>query len=96
MEIKEKIKKVYQKNGTEVDDEYIEYKMKDKEKVKQFMRIYKQEEVNSMNYILGKPKDNQIFTKDELELMSKVNLFDRKVVEVCKHIYENEKKEVNV
>ena len=70
--------------------------MKDKEKVKQFMRIYKQEEVNSMNYILGKPKDNQIFTKDELELMSKVKLFDRKVVEVCKHIYENEKKEVNV
>ena len=96
MEIKEKIRKVYQKNGIEVDDEYIEYKMKDKEKVKQFMRIYKQEEVNSMNYILGKPKDNQIFTKDELELMSKVNLFDRKVVEVCKHIYENEKKEVNV
>lgn len=96
MEIKEKIKKVYQKNGIEADDEYIEYKMKDKEKVKQFMRIYKQEEVNSMNYILGKSKDNQIFTKDELELMSKVNLFDRKVVEVCKNIYENEKKEVNV
>lgn len=95
MEIKEKIKKVYQKNGIEVDDEYIEYKMKDKEKVKQFMRIYKQEEVNSMNYILGKPKDNQIFTKDELELMSKVNLFDRKVVEVCKHIYEEESKEVD-
>lgn len=96
MEIKEKIKKYIKKNGIEVDDEYIEYKMKDKEKVKQFMRIYKQEEVNSMNYILGKPKDNQIFTKDELELMSKVNLFDRKVVEVCKNIYENEKKEVNV
>ena len=29
MEIKEMIRKVYQKNGVQVDDDYIEYKMKD-------------------------------------------------------------------
>lgn len=64
--------------------------MKDKEKVEQFMKIYKQEEVNSMNYILGKAKDNQVFTKDELELCSKVDLFDRETIKICKHIYEKE------
>lgn len=96
MEIKEMIRKVYQKLGVEVDDEYIEYKMQDKEKVKQFMRIYKEEEINSMNYVLGKTKSNLVFTKEELELCSKINLFNRKVIKACKDIYENEKKEVNV
>lgn len=96
MEIKEMIRKVYQKSGVEVDDEYIEYKMQDKEKVKQFMRIYKEEEINSMNYVLGKTKSNLVFTKEELELCSKINLFNRKVIKACKDIYENEKKEVNV
>ena len=96
MEIKEKIRKVYQKSGAQVDDDYIEYKMQDKEKVKQFMKIYKEEEINSMNYILGKPEDNQIFTKKELELCSKIDLFNRKTVEICKNIYERENKEVTV
>ena len=48
MEIKEKIRKIYQKNGVSVDDDYIEYKMKDKEKVKQFIRIYKREKLESI------------------------------------------------
>lgn len=96
MEIKEKIRKVYQKNGIEVDDDYIEYKMKEKEKVEQFMKIYKQEEVNSMNYILGKPEDNLYFTEQEIELCSKIDLFDRETIKICKHIYEKESKEVNV
>ena len=51
MEVKDMIKKVYQKSGVQVDDDYIEYKMKDEEKVKAFMRLYKQEEIDSMNYI---------------------------------------------
>ena len=96
MDKKEKIRKIYQKNGVQVDDDYIEYKMKDKETVKQFMRIYKQEEMDSMNYILGKPKDNLYFNKEELELMNTIDLFNRKVVEVCKAIYEKEYKEVKV
>ena len=65
--------------------------MKNKETVKKFMRLYKQEEVNSMNYILGKPEDNLEFTKEELELCSKIDLFNRKTVEICKSIYKKEK-----
>lgn len=96
MEIKEMIRKVYQKNGVQVDDDYIEYKMKDKQTVKDFIRLYKQEEMDSMNYILGKDKDNKVFTKDELELMNTINLFNRKVVEAGKIIYEKECKEEKV
>jgi hypothetical protein len=90
MEIKEMIRKVYKKNGIQVDDDYIEYKMKDEKNVKGFMRLYKQEEMDSMNYILGKDKDNKVFTKFELEAMNKIDLFNRKVVEVCKIIWEKE------
>ena len=63
MEIKEMIRKVYKKNGIQVDDDYIEYKMKDEKNVKGFIRLYKQEEMDSMNYILVKDKDNKVFTK---------------------------------
>ena len=96
MEIKEKIRKVYQKNGVQVKDDYIEHKMQDKEKVKQFMRIYKEEEINSMNYILGKPEDNQVFTKEELIEMNKIDLFDRTVIKACRNIYKNKLEEVKV
>ena len=44
-----------------------------------------------MNYILGKPLENNVFTKFELELCSKIDLFNRKTVEICKSIYEKEK-----
>ena len=53
------------------------------------MKLYKREEMESMNYILGKPEDNRIFTKFELEAMSKVDLFNRKVVNICKLIWDN-------
>ena len=33
MELKEKIRKVYQKEGVKVEDDYIEYKMQNKEKI---------------------------------------------------------------
>ena len=64
--------------------------MKDKKKVEQFKILYKQEEIESMNYILGKPLDNTIFTKDEIEICSKIDLFNRKTVEMCKNIYKKE------
>ena len=83
------IKKVYQKNGIQVDDDYIEYKMKDEQKVKDFIRLYKQEEIDSMNYILRKPENNSVFTKFELKAMSIIDLFDRKVVEISRIIWDN-------
>ena len=90
MKMKEKIKKIYQKNGIKIDDDFIEYKMQNKKTVEQFKLLYEQEEVESMNYILGKPLDNTIFTKNEIKLCSKIDLFDRKTVEICKRIYEKE------
>lgn len=65
--------------------------LEDEEKTEQFMRLYKQEEIESMNYILGKPYNNNYFTEYELRITSKINLFDRKTVEFCKKIYEREK-----
>lgn len=59
-----------------------------KERVNDFMRLYKDEEIDSMNYILRKPVDNLYFSEVELEAMSKIDLFNRKVVEVCKEIWE--------
>ena len=53
------------------------------------MRLYKQEEIDSMNYIFGKPESNKKFTKFELKAISKIDLFDRKVVNICKFIWEN-------
>ena len=67
------IRKVYQKGGVQVEDDYIEYKMKDKKKVQSFKEFYRQEEIDSMNYILGKPKNNTIFKIEELELCYKID-----------------------
>lgn len=89
MNKKEKIKKIYEKHEIKVSDEYIENAMKDKNRVKAFMREYKQEEINSMNYILGKPYDNLTFTKFELQAMSKIDLFNKKVIKICKIIWDN-------
>lgn len=57
---------------------------------KSIIRIYKPEEMEAMNYILGKDKGNKTFTKFELEAMNKINLFNKKVVEACKVIWANE------
>lgn len=89
MDKKEKNKKVYQKNNIIVNDETVEVTMQDKERTKGLIRIYKQEEMESMNYILEKSKDNKIFTKFELEFLNKIDLFDKKVVDICKIIWDN-------
>lgn len=57
---------------------------------KSILRIYKPEEMEVMNYILGKDKNNKVFTKFELEAMNTINLFNKKVVELCKVIWTNE------
>jgi hypothetical protein len=90
MEIKEKIKKYYAGMGIKVDNDYIEGILKDSERTSKMIRLYEEEKVNTMNYILGKPQGNNYFTQFELEAMSKINLFNRKVVEICKNIYAKE------
>lgn len=90
MKIREKIKKYYAKMGIKVDDKTLNVILEDKERTNNIIRLYKQEEMETMNYILGKDKDNKIFTKFELEAVNKIDLFNRKVVEVCKVIWANE------
>ncbi len=90
MEIKEKIKNYYLGMGVKVDNDYIEGILEDSKRTNEIIRHYKQEKVNAMNYILGKPQNNNYFTQFELEAMSKINLFNRKVVEICKGIYAKE------
>lgn len=93
MEKVEKVKQVYKKLGIKLNDDYLEGIMKDEDRVKLLMRIYKDEEIKSMNYIFGKPENNLIFTKLELEAASKIDLFNNKVVEVCRKIWKQEMKE---
>lgn len=90
MEIREKIKKYYAKMGIKVDDKTLNMILENKERAEDIIRLYKQEEIETMNYILGKDKDNKVFTKFELEAVNKIDLFNRKVVEVCKVIWANE------
>lgn len=96
MELKEKIRKVYQKEGVKVEDDYIEYKMKNKEAIKWFEKNYEEEKIKSMNYILNKDESNQAFTNAEISLCSNIDLFSRKTIELCRKIYLKEKLEVTV
>ena len=90
MKKREKIKSIYQKHGVNIEEDYLYVIMRDKKRVKALMRVFKNEEIDSMNYIFGKPNNNKYFTKDELQIASKMNLFNRKLVEVYKKIWERE------
>lgn len=52
-------------------------------------RIYKQEELESMNYIFGKEKDNKVFTKTELEFVGNANLCNQNLIQLVKLIWDN-------
>lgn len=90
--IEEKVKKIFQKFDVQVDDDYIENAVKDKERVKDYMRLYQQEEIDSMNDILGKEYNNLIFSQEELEFVSKIDLFDRNMIEIAKMIWQQKDK----
>lgn len=51
------------------------------------------EEIKIMNYIFGKEEDNKEFSELELKSASKIDLFNIKVVNLCKIIWENKDKE---
>lgn len=81
---KEKIKQIYQKLDIVISEEDIDKIMKDTKTVEGLMRIYKEEENESMNYIFGKDRSNLYFTEKELSIASKINLFSREVLELWK------------
>ena len=70
--------------------------MQDNERTKGLLKLYKNEEIKSMNYVFGKKEDNKYFTKFELELASQINLFNIKVVEMCREIYKNRNNEKKI
>lgn len=96
MKKKEKIRCVYKKHGVRVNDETMEAILEDKKRTKALLHRYKEEKLESMNYILGRPSDNKVFTKYELKAMNEVDLFNRKVVEWCKLIWDNRNNEENL
>lgn len=88
MEKREKVKQIYQKFNVNVGEDYINEIMKNKERVEGLMRTYKDEEIDSMNEIFGKDYNNKVFTEKELEFVSKMDLFDRYMIEVAKEIWK--------
>lgn len=88
MEKREKIKRIYQKFNVNVGEDYIDGIMKNKERAEGLMRTYKDEEIDSMNEIFGKDYNNKVFTKKELEFASKMDLFDRYMINVAKEIWK--------
>lgn len=81
---KEKIKQIYQKYDIIVDDRSMDKILKNKQTVEGLMRIYKDEEIESMNYIFGKDRENKYFTENELNIASKINLFSREALNIWK------------
>lgn len=63
--------------------------LEDKNRAKALLKRYEEEKIESMNYIFGKPESNNEFTEFELKAMSKIDLFDRKVINICKLIWDN-------
>lgn len=91
---REKIRKFYQKLGIMLNDETLKTILKDKERAKSPIRLYKQEEINQMNLMFNKEIGNEIFTKEELEYANQFDLFDEHVGKVAGIIwkYKNNKK----
>ena len=58
-------------------------------KENEIIRIYKPEELKIMNYIFDKKENNKYFTKLELQCASQIDLFNEKVVNICKIIWDN-------
>ena len=50
---REKVKQIYNKFGIIVKEDYIDGIMANKEWLEGVMRLYKEEEIDSMNYIFG-------------------------------------------
>lgn len=83
------IKDCYRSSGVTIDEDYLNGILKNSKRVKQFKELHEREKRWNMNYILNKPLENKEFTEFELQALSMIDLFDRKVVNVCKIIWDN-------
>lgn len=87
MEKREKIKQIYQKYDVKIGEDYLEGIMNNRRRVDSLMRMYKNEEIDSMNEIFGKDYSNLYFTQEELEFVAKMDLFDPYTIKVAKEIW---------
>ena len=60
-----------------------------KNKVKNFIRYYNNEEIQSMNFIFGKEENNNWFTQEELSFASEVDLFNKDKLEIARNNWIN-------
>lgn len=88
MEKREKIKQIYRKLNVKIGEDYLEGIMNNPQRVDSLMRMYKDEEINSMNEIFDKDDNNKYFTKEELEFIKDIDLFDRPSIKVAKMIWK--------
>ncbi len=88
MQKREKIKNVYKKHSIRADNETLDLILKDKKRTKALTRLYKQEEIKSMQEILEKETNDYYFTQKELEFVSKIDLFDPYMINVAKEIWK--------
>ena len=72
-----------------MDDEFVRGVIADKNRANKLIKFLELIEIKAMNYIYGKDENNKYFTEYEIESASKVNLFDKKVVNICKIIWDN-------
>lgn len=89
MEDIEIIKDCYRSNKVKVDQDYLNDILKDKKRIEQFKELHKRIKIWNMNYILGKPLENTEFKDIELKELSRLNLFNNKLLIFYKYIYEN-------
>ena len=89
MELKDRIQNYYKSEKIKVDDEFVSGVIADKDRANKLIKFFEPIEIKAMNYIYGKDENNKYFTEYELESASKVNLFDKKVVKLCKIIWDN-------
>lgn len=89
MKLKDRIQNYYKSEKIKVDDEFVSGLIADKDRANKLIKFFEPIEIKAMNYIYGKDENNKYFTEYELESASKVNLFDKKVVNLCKIIWDN-------
>lgn len=88
MKKRENIKQIYKKHSVKIGEDYLDGIMNNPQRVDSLMRMYKNEEINSMNEIFGKDDNNKYFTKEELEFANKMDLFDSNMIKVAKMIWK--------
>ena len=63
--------------------------MENIEKIKNFIRFYNNEEIQSMNFVFGKNASNTWFTQEELAFACNIDLFNKDNLDLAKNDWLN-------